>query len=92
MTATDGVFFEAGDFAVGRCRECRREVLTYPDDGSIRRCLHCDERVDGELSWVDVADLERLGYEVDSGEDAGAGCTSCATGCVVRSLTGKRGV
>jgi hypothetical protein len=93
---SDGVFLEAGDFAVGHCRECRREVLTYPDgDGpreGVRRCLHCDERLAGELRWIDVADLDRLGYEIDSGQDAGAGCTSCATGCVVRSVTERRGV
>ena len=49
MSATAGVFLEAGDFALGRCSECRREVLTYPDNDSglpgVRRCLHCDERL-----------------------------------------------
>ena len=90
MSATAGVFLEAGDFALGHCRECRREVLTYPgDDGAdgarVRRCLHCDERLTGELRWVDVGDLEALGYVVDSGEDAGAGCATCATGCTVRA-------
>ena len=92
MTASAGVFLETGDFAVGRCPECRRDVLSYPDDETTRRCLHCDERLTGELRSVDVADLERLGYEIDSGEDAAGGCTSCATGCVVRSLTEKKGV
>ena len=95
MSASTGVFLETGDFAVGRCPECRREVLTYPDgDGpreGIRRCLHCDERLEGELRWVNVADLGRLGYEIDSGQDAGAGCTSCSNGCVVRSVTERRG-
>jgi hypothetical protein len=89
MSATAGVFLEAGDFALGRCPECRREVLTYPDDGvdaeGVRRCLHCDERLQGELRWVDVGDLEALGYVVDSGEDAGGGCATCATGCIVRA-------
>jgi len=88
MSATAGVFLEAGDFALGRCPECRREVLTYPDDDSdfpaVRRCLHCDEPLAGELRWVDVDDLEQLGYVVDSGEGAGAGCASCAAGCAVR--------
>ncbi|MET0153894.1 MAG: hypothetical protein ABW298_14965 [Candidatus Binatia bacterium] len=89
MSATAGVFLEAGDFALGRCPECRREVLTYPDDdgpdaGGVRRCLHCDERLTGELRWIDVGDLEALGYVVDSGEGGGAGCATCATGCTVR--------
>ena len=95
MSASTSVFLEAGDFVVGRCRECRREVLTYPDGDdpreAVRRCLHCEERVDGELRWVDVADLDRLGYEVDSGQDASGGCTSCASGCVVRTVTERKG-
>ena len=95
MSATAGAFLEAGDFALGRCSECRREVLTYPDDenGSspgVRRCLHCDERLAGELRWVDVGDLEELGYVIDSGEDTGGGCATCATGCVVRAGGSKR--
>ena len=89
MSASHSVYLEAGDFAAGRCAECRREVLTYPDAGgqgaeSVRRCLHCDTRIAGELRWVDVTDLEVLGYVVDSGEDAGGGCATCASGCVVR--------
>jgi len=96
MSASPGVFLEAGDFAVGRCPECRREVLTYPDGDepgqTVRRCLHCDERLEGELRWVDVADVGRLGYEIDSAPDADAGCTSCASGCVVRTVTERRGL
>jgi hypothetical protein len=95
MSATSGVFLEAGDFALGRCPECRREVLTYPDDEGdgapgVRRCLHCDERLTGELRWVDVGDLEELGYVVDAGEDTGGGCATCATGCVVRPGGSRR--
>jgi len=97
MSATSAVFLEAGDFAVGHCRECRREVLTYlddarPGDEGVRRCLHCDERVGGELRWVDVADLGPLGYEVDSGEDTAGGCATCTNGCVVRPVNERRGV
>jgi hypothetical protein len=93
VTATTGVFLEAGDFAMGRCRECRREVLTYPDGDpdSLRRCIHCDELVSGELRWIDVADLGPLGYEVDGGEGGGGGCATCASGCVVRSVSQKKG-
>ncbi len=72
------------DFAVVRCRECAREVVTYPDpspdDPDVRRCVHCDERASGPLRWLGVADLDALGYVVDSGEDAGSECTSCGTG------------
>ena len=97
MSATPSVFLEAGDFAAGRCAECRREVLTYPDEApagaeGVRRCLHCDTRVAGELRWIDVADLGALGYVVDSGEDAAGGCATCANGCVVRTVSEKRGV
>jgi hypothetical protein len=96
VSATPSVFLEVGDFAAGRCPECRREVLTYPDTcgpaaESVRRCLHCDTRVAGELRWIDVTDLGALGYVVDSGEDAGGGCATCANGCVVRTLSEKRG-
>lgn len=86
------VFLETGDFVVGRCRECEREVLSYPDGGpdGPRRCIHCDERLLGELRWVDVADLGPLGYEVDGGEGAGGGCDTCASGCVVRSAIGRK--
>lgn len=97
MSPTPSVFLEAGDFAVGRCTECRREVLTYPDEvrpgeECVRRCLHCDVRVAGELRWIDMADLGAVGYAVDSGEDAGGGCATCASGCVVRTPSETRGV
>ncbi|MEA2624204.1 MAG: hypothetical protein QOD06_249 [Candidatus Binatota bacterium] len=68
-------------FAVAACRECRRDVLTYADgDGAIevRRCVHCDSRVDGDLRWTDLAGLEPFGYELDEGGEPG--CVSCATG------------
>lgn len=76
--------FSAEDFAVVRCRECARDVVTYPDPSDdapdTRRCVHCDERASGPLRWLGVADLDALGYVVDSGEDAESGCTSCGTG------------
>jgi hypothetical protein len=90
-----GASIDTGDFAVGRCSECRRDVLTYPDGedpvaGETRRCLHCDERLHGALRWIDVADLEALGYVVDSGEERSSGCTSCANGgCAVRPVNEK---
>jgi hypothetical protein len=86
---------EAGDFAAASCPFCAREVLTYPvgDPATpeARRCIHCDERVTGELRWVDAADFAALGYDVDSGEAPG-GCTSCSTGgCATRALIDKQG-
>lgn len=93
MSAAAGVFLERGDFAAGHCRECRRDVLSYPDApaGDVRRCLHCDERLVGELRWVDVADLGGLGYEVEVADPAGTGCTSCASGCAVKTVTDETG-
>jgi hypothetical protein len=87
-----GVFLETEDFVVGRCPECRRDVLTYPDGDpeGVRRCIHCDERLAGELRGVDVADLGTLGYEVDGGEGAGGGCATCANGCVIRSVSARK--
>ncbi|MGH7896577.1 MAG: hypothetical protein ACREQQ_01400 [Candidatus Binatia bacterium] len=87
MSGTASVFLEAGDFAVGQCSVCRRDVLTYSDgEGSReRRCIHCDQRLGGELRWVDVADLERLGYTLDS-DGRGGGCVSCtAGGCATQA-------
>lgn len=98
MTTVAIGFLEAGDFAVGSCRECRRDVLTYPDadprSGSeARRCIHCDERLTGELRWIDVADLTALGYVIDSGREDAGGCASCAGGgCAAKSVDEGRWV
>jgi hypothetical protein len=83
------------DFVAGRCEFCAREVLTYPvgDPAApeARRCIHCDERMSGEVRSVDAADFAALGYDVDSGEAPG-GCTSCSTGgCATRGVIDKRG-
>jgi hypothetical protein len=86
-----------GNFVAARCGFCEREVLTYPigDPAApeARRCIHCDERVGGELRCVDAADFAALGYDVDSGETPGGGCTSCSTGgCATRDVIDKMGV
>ncbi|MBI2962558.1 MAG: hypothetical protein HYY35_02295 [Deltaproteobacteria bacterium] len=96
--AAFGARVEAGDFAVGRCPDCRREVLTYADEdrrdgGEARRCVHCDGPLNGEPRWIDAADLAALGYEVDSGRGEGGGCTACSSGgCAVQSVNERRGV
>jgi hypothetical protein len=84
MSGTATELLETGDFALGHCRECKREVLSYPDweaagDALVRRCTHCDERLGGELRWVEVGDLESLGYSLESPETERA-CASCPTG------------
>lgn len=90
MSDTAGIFFAVGDFAVGRCSVCGREVLTYADgtgsqSSTVRRCIHCDQSIRGELRWVDVQDLESLGYAVDA-DRQGGGCVSCSTGgCATKS-------
>ena len=95
MRSMRGASAETGDFAVGRCPECDRDVLTYPDGddpvaGERRRCIHCDERLHGALRWIDAADLDALGYVVDSGEERSSGCTSCASGdCGVKPANEK---
>jgi hypothetical protein len=87
VSATVDPVADEGDFAVGRCAFCERDVLTYPDGDpsapGARRCIHCDDRVRGSLRWIDAADLEALGYGVDSGEDP-AGCETCANGSCAR--------
>ena len=97
MSATPSPILESGDFAAGRCRCCEREVLTYPvgdpEAPEARRCIHCDEKIDGELRWVDADDFTALGYDVDSGEPA-TGCATCTSGggCATQPATEKRGV
>jgi hypothetical protein len=96
VTATSPTIEAEGDFVAARCGFCAREVLTYPvGDPAVpeaRRCIHCDERVSGELRSVDAADFAALGYDVDSGEAPG-GCTSCSTGgCATRGVTDRRGL
>jgi hypothetical protein len=89
MSGAASIFLEAGDFALGRCTVCQRDVLTYPDGGgsqesALRRCIHCDQRLGGELRWVDGADLESLGYSFDS-DGQGGGCVTCtASGCATK--------
>jgi hypothetical protein len=87
---------DPGDFAVAACPECRRDVLTYPAEGSsagfeARRCIHCDERLRGALRWIDAADLEALGYVLDAGTDDAGGCASCDNGgCGVKTRGGVK--
>ncbi len=87
MSGTASVFLETGDFAVGRCSVCGREVLTYPDgaqQSTVRRCIHCDQSLRGELRWVDVGDLEALGYAIEA-DGKGGGCVSCSSsGCATK--------
>ena len=84
MSAVSSAGSSLADFAAARCRFCEREVITYPvgDPSSpeARRCIHCDEKIAGELRWIDAADLEGLGYDVDSGEAAATGCATCTSG------------
>ena len=54
-------------FAIGTCVPCGRTVLTAialrADGSEERRCVHCDAALDpDELSWVDEAALEGVGY------------------------------
>jgi hypothetical protein len=91
---------ETGDFALAFCRECKRDVLTYPDLESdteeVRRCLHCDERVGAELKWVRGEDLAALGYEVRAAEEEAGGCgascvrTACAPATPARDDVAQR--
>jgi hypothetical protein len=80
---------DAGGFVVGRCPQCRRDVLSYPegDDpaaGQTHHCVHCDAILREALRWIDAPGLAALGYVVDSGAERG--CGSCARGgCGVRS-------
>ena len=97
MSATSPTIEAESDFVAARCGFCGRDVLTYPVGDptapEARRCIHCDERVSGAFRVVDAADFAALGYEVDSGEAPGGGCTSCSTGgCATRAVIDKRGV
>ena len=95
MSAAEGGFREPGEFLVGWCPECRRDVLTYVDEQpsagiEARRCIHCDEQPSGDLRWIDASGLSELGYAVDAG-DAGGGCATCATGGCAAKAGNERG-
>jgi hypothetical protein len=56
-----------GEFPVGHCAGCKKEVLTavVPDErgGERRHCVHCEAELDpGLLRWVSGEELERVGY------------------------------
>lgn len=69
-----------GDFALGGCKVCGREVLSYVDgqDVEVRRCVHCDTRLGGVLRWIDAGALESAGYGFDV--EPAKGCSSCVRG------------
>lgn len=91
MTAVATGFLDSEEFAVGRCPECRRDVLSYPhwsDEraGEVRRCVHCDGRLSGELRPVEAGELGALGYELAAPSTGGSGCVSCVRGgCGVKA-------
>ena len=62
-----------GEFPVGHCARCEREVLVAVGVDERQRCVHCDAELDPDLlRWVGDAELERVGYAVwREGENCG---------------------
>ena len=58
--------FGDAEFLFGACPVCAKQVLTYvdfaPDDGELRRCLHCETIITGDLQAATSAELEANGY------------------------------
>jgi hypothetical protein len=72
------------EFVFGSCQVCGKRVLTYtdfgPDDGELRRCLHCETMVSTGLQPGTSVDLEANGYAVVEARPCGGGGCS-AGGC-----------
>lgn len=81
---------ETSTFPTAQCDRCGKIVLTYvalDDDGAeARRCAHCDDPIDGELSWISAEQLEAQGYEIGyRPREEGGGCEGgCGGGCSVK--------
>ena len=49
-----------GEFPLGHCARCNKEVLVGEER---RHCVHCEAELDPEmLRWVSETELERVGY------------------------------
>ena len=73
-----------GDFPVGHCARCEKEVLAGvvldPHGDARRCCVHCDAELDpAMLRWVPEVELERVGYAAWR-EPAGCGSGGCGAG------------
>jgi hypothetical protein len=80
----DVLLSDAAGLPAGPCRTCEREVLAYAiEAGGGYACVHCDGLL-RHVDWIEEADLERLGYDVNDPLAAGCG-TGCANGgCAVQ--------
>jgi len=80
--------FGNSDFLVGYCLACDKNVLTHldltPDDGEIRRCLHCDEIIPGPFKSVSSDQLEANGYAIVEARTCGNGGGCGVGGCGMR--------
>lgn len=78
----------SSSFPTARCAVCDRYVLTYLDFESaaeLRRCVHCDGAVDGNLRWINASELEAEGYRFGApAASGGGGCDSGCGSCSVR--------
>jgi hypothetical protein len=85
----------ATDFPVTHCRACDREVPCYLDldaaDQEIARCLECSTPADPTaVRWLDLADLEALGYGFVL-PPAGCGRPDCGNGRCGRAAPDDEG-
>jgi hypothetical protein len=70
-------------FPTARCAACDRHVLTYldfEDAAELRRCVHCDGAVGGDLRWINAAELEADGYQFGA-PPAASSAGGCSSGC-----------
>ncbi len=73
------------EFLFASCELCGKRVLTYidfgPDDGELRRCLHCETIITSGLQPATSNDLETNGYAVIEARTCGNGGGCSAGGC-----------
>jgi hypothetical protein len=77
----------SSSFPTAHCAACAREVLTYldfEDAAELRRCVHCDGAVAGDLRWINAAELEAEGYHF--GAPAAKSAGGCGSGCGTCSI------
>lgn len=84
MASEHAAEYTATEFPVTHCGVCDREVLCYLDldeaDREIARCLECSTpAAAGTVRWLDLGDLEALGYGFVL-PPAGCGRPDCGQG------------
>ncbi len=84
----------ATEFPIAHCSICDKDVLCYADldddERELLRCLDCSTVADGTaVRWLDIHDLEGLGYGFVLPE-GGCGRPDCGNGRCGRAAPDDR--